>query len=208
NLTSGHQWFNTADYNVSRERLSSYAPSGLLTYTHYRDFVGGGTGYTTSIQHYDRRGLPSSMTVTRVNSGGQRTLAEQTRNVAGLVTKRRNNIGGAYVESNWFYDKLGRVLAQEVLKGPVLEQVALQDLKYFGNDDPRRLDHALGSSNRKRFDFSYDRRHQLTSVKETMLPDAFRATYEYGEAGRFRSASVAIATTLPHGDVDPRDVTY
>src|SRR5690606_29653150 len=153
---------------------------------------------------------PSSMAVTRVNSGGQRTVAVQTRNVAGLVTKRRNNVGGpmTFVESNWTYDKLGRVLGQEVLKGPGPEVVAVQELRYFGNDDPKQLDHLLGSSNRKRFMFTYDARHQLTNVRETLMPNAFRADYEYGEAGRFHRANVSVAAALPNGDVVPRDVTY
>jgi len=135
-----------------------------------------------------------------------------TRNVAGLVTKRfsqNGSYGGpfTYVESNWTYDKLGRVASQVVNKGSPLVQVARQDLAYNGNDDPNALDHWLGASNQKHFTFGYDRRHQLTNVGETLLPNAFSATYSYRDSGRFKDASEA-AAPLPGSDVKPRAVTY
>jgi RHS repeat-associated protein len=209
NVTSGHEWFNSAGYSLSRELLRAYAPSGLHTYSHYRDFVGSSTGYTTSITTYDRRGLPSFITLTRAFSGGQQVVAKQSRNVAGLVTKRFNKVDSvmAFVESNWVYDRLGRVKSQVVQKGPGPTQVAKQELDYFGNDDPKSLDHWLGDSNHKQFVFSYDLRHQLTGVAETELPNAFSATYEFGRAGRFHRALVN-AAALPNGNVAPRDVTY
>ena len=47
-------------------------------------------------------------------------VAAQTRNVAGLVTTRRTNTTGAmtFVESNWTYDKLGRVTSQLSRRAP------------------------------------------------------------------------------------------
>jgi len=65
----------------------------------------------------------------------------QTRNVAGQVTKRRTDSTGAmtFVESNWTYDKLGRVTDQVVQKGPGPTQVVRQELAYFGNDDVKTL---------------------------------------------------------------------
>jgi RHS repeat-associated protein len=86
-------------------------------------------------------------------------------------------------------------------------QVARQDVEYWGNDDPKWMKHWLGASNMKWFNFGYDSRHQLTSVSETALPNAFSATYTYGNAGRFATA-VEAAAALPNSDVTPRNVTY
>jgi hypothetical protein len=94
-----------------------------------------------------------------------------------------------FVESKWTYDKLGRVTDQVVQKGPGPTQVARQALRYFGNDDPKSLDHYLGTSNHKHFNYGFDWRHQLTSVAETALPNAFAATYTYSPAGRFTRAT-------------------
>jgi hypothetical protein len=104
-------------------------------------------------------------------------MAQQTRNVAGLVTKRRTDQVAAtgpmpWIESNWAYDTLGRVTSQTVQKGANVggapEQVAKQVLSYLGNDDPSTLVHTLGPAtgvvNTKTFTFGYDLRHQLTSA--------------------------------------------
>ena len=137
------------------------------------------------------------------------TLAVQTRNVAGLVTKRRSDVATAmgFIESNWTYDPLGRVTSQVVQKGSDPAQVVRQDLAYFGNDDPSSLDHWLGATNHKHFELSYDLRHQLTGVTETAAGGAFSASYAYGPAGRFAQATEA-ALALPGSEVKPRDVGY
>jgi RHS repeat-associated protein len=137
------------------------------------------------------------------------TIAVQTRNVAGFVTKRRSNVSSpmGYIESSWTYDRLGRITDQVVQKGPGATQVARQKLEYFGNDDPAALDHWIGPTNRKRFEYRYDLRHQLVNVAETAAGGAFSANYQYGTAGRFRRATET-ARSLPGSDVKPRDVTY
>jgi RHS repeat-associated protein len=169
----------------------------------------GGTNSTGSTILYDARGLPS-----RVNLHGpgitSQDLAVQTRNVAGLVTKRRTDVTTAmgYVESNWTYDKLARVVNQVVQKGPGTTQVVRQNLSYFGNDDPKTLDHYLGTTQR-RFQYGYDLRHQLTSTTETTTAGYFSATYDYGLAGRFTHAQETQTSPAPPGsDVRPRNVNY
>jgi len=116
-----------------------------------------------------------------------------------------------YAESAWTYDKLGRVESQTVKKGASLDQVVKQQLHYFGNDDPATLDHWLGTTNQKHFVYTYDLRHQLTNVGETILPNAFTATYAYGPNGgswgRFSAANVN-AASLPNGDVKVRNLNY
>jgi RHS repeat-associated protein len=150
--------------------------------------------------------------VTRSNQGTQ-TVAVQTRNVAGLVMKRKTTITGSptspmtFVESNWTYDKLGRVASQVVQKGPGPTLVAEQALTYFGNDDPKTLDQYLGSSH-KQFSYDYDYRHQLTSADETTTSGSFSGTYSYGAAGRFTQATEVNPSPAPGSEVKPRDVTY
>ena len=112
-----------------------------------------------------------------------------------------------FVESNWTYDKLGRVTNQVVQKGPGPAQVVRQDLAYFGNDDPKTLTHNLGTVP-KQFQYGYDLRHQLTSA--TAAAGYFTANYSYGLGGRFTRATEAqTITPLPAGtEVKPRDVNY
>lgn len=181
---------------------------GGVSETRFEDALGG-TNKTIALTHYDARALPTHVVLKR---GGQpdQILAMQTRNVAGLVTKRRTDTTGAmtFVESNWTYDTLGRVKSQVVQTGPGPTQVVRQELAYFGNDNPKTLTHYLGT-NAKVFDFTYDRRHQLKSVSST-TPGYFDATYNYSPGGRFtRATESQTITPLPLGtDVRPRDVKY
>ncbi|MCW5954919.1 MAG: hypothetical protein KIT69_21905, partial [Propionibacteriaceae bacterium] len=108
--------------------------------------------------------------------------------------------------SSWTYDKLGRVASQVVQTAPGPVQVARQDLAYFGNDDPKWLEHWLGTD-KKKFVYTFDHRHQITGVSETEYPSAFTATYVYGPEGRFTEA-VEAAASLPGSNVKPRDVVY
>jgi RHS repeat-associated protein len=196
---------------LKRSFTQHYYLFGGVRIAAYRDAVGG-SNETTSVTSYDARGLPSRMHLHRPGTPTQ-TVAVQTRNVAGLVTKRRTDIAGtaapmAFIESNWTYDTLGRVTSQVVQQGPGPTQVVRQDLAYFGNDDPKLLDHYLGTS-KKTFQYAYDLRHQLTNATETTTPGYFSATYNYGPAGRFKHAQETILGTPPTGsDVTLRDVNY
>lgn len=192
---------------MSRHPTFNYHLSGAPSAESFADAVGGSnlTSITTSI---DRRGLPSQMYVNAQPRAAQ-TIAVATRNVAGLVTKQRTDQTGAmpFIESDWTYDHLGRVTTQQVLEGPASTQVVRQDLAYLGNDDPKSLDHWLGATNHKQFTYGFDWRHQLTTVDETLLPHAFTATYAYGDAGRFTTATENVAA-LPGSDVKARNVAY
>ncbi|MCL4228003.1 MAG: hypothetical protein KJZ91_26355 [Myxococcales bacterium] len=91
--------------------------------------------------------------------------------------------------------------------GPPLPQtvvLAKQQLDYFGQDDPSRLRHWLGSAY---YDFAYefDRRHQLAGVAE----DGGRmdAAYTFTTAGKLASADV-LGTPAPGGELVARKVTY
>ncbi|MDQ3580148.1 MAG: hypothetical protein M3495_00275 [Pseudomonadota bacterium] len=179
---------------------------GLLTTRYYDSF--GGNNATDSEVAYDKRGMPKWITLRR---DGMPTLsvAAQTRDVAGLVTNRRTNTTGAmtFVESNWTYDKLGRVTRQLVQKGPGPTQIAHQQLTYLGNDDPSTLTHTLGTS-AKQFQFGYDQRHQLVSANETSTTGYFSSTYGYGSAGRFAAATLSQNSPPVGSELKPRDVTY
>ncbi len=183
---------------------------GGLRGTHYYDAVGAGTQATKAFYFYDARGLPSRIqliTGSTVNSN----VAVQTRNVAGLVTKRRSTLvpgGTDWVESNWTYDKVGRVEDQVVQTGPTISQVARQTLTYFGNDDPSQLVHYLGTTPQT-FNYTYDRRHQILTATSTTA-SYFAGAYNYGTAGRLASANESqTIDPLPQGsEVQPRNVNY
>jgi RHS repeat-associated protein len=192
---------------LTRTTATSHLVSGAVDTVWYGDAVPGDScPGLVSYAEYDARGLPSGIWINNCSdSSGFIVAVSNERNVAGLVTKRYSNWSPTYVESNWSYDALGRVTGQSINKGSSLTQVARQDLTYNGNDDPRTLDHWLGTTNHKRFTFDYDQRHQLTSVAEDA--NAFAATYAYSDAGRFVSAKET-AAPLPGSDVKPRDVEY
>ncbi len=208
--TTTKQTLNVAGYpELQRQFIQNYYLFGGVSYTQYRDNVGG-SNETSAYTQYDARFLPLRMVLARQGMT-QQNVAVQTRNVAGLVTKRHTDTtAGAmtFVESNWVYDKLGRVTSQIVQKGPGPTQVVRQDLAYFGNDDPKSLDHYLGTTQRH-FNYGYDLRHQILSAQATTT-GYFTGTYQYGAAGRLvRATEAQTIAPLPAGtEVKPRDVTY
>ncbi|HUQ01613.1 MAG TPA: toxin TcdB middle/N-terminal domain-containing protein [Kofleriaceae bacterium] len=176
------------------------------------DVMGAGNFETWSQTIVDPRGLPAWINVyNRSNTSATvQTVAEQTRNVAGLVMKRRTNVNTAmgYVESNWTYDQLGRVVDQTIQKGPSAMTVAKQTLTYYGSDDPKTLTDVNFGGSSKTFTYTYDYRHQLKGVT-TNTSSYFAGTYAYGAAGRFQSANVSQTGTLPPGtEVKTRNVNY
>ncbi len=200
---------NIAGYtNLLRQIRQNFFLFGGVRTAVYGDVFMASGNLTISEMSYDARLLPRQMRLIR--TGEPQYDAVQTRNVAGLVTKRRTdtNTGAMpFVESNWTYDQLGRVTSQVVQKGPGPTQVVRQDLSYFGNDDPKTLTHYLGATP-KQFQFGYDLRHQLTSA--TAGAGYFTANYSYGLGGRFTRATEAqTIAPLPAGtEVKPRDVNY
>ena len=192
----------TLSRNFSR---AFYPFGGAVRRTTFNDYVGGAN--QTEVDHLvDARALPSSL---HMNTPVSQSLAVQIRNVAGLVTNRKSTTTGTnYVESNWVYDKLGRVTSQVVQKGPSITPVAKQVLTYFGNDDPHTLQHFLGAAS-KTFTYGFDQRHQLTTVS-TNTSSYFGGTYTYGPAGRFTVANeTQTINPLPNEtEVKPRNVNY
>src|SRR5690606_25727576 len=215
--------FNGAGYtNNVRNSLRFYTIGGEVSAEYLGAVVGNPatgapaqncTSGSYAGYSYDNRGLLLQVQADGcLHASTNYSYVTNQRNVAGLVTKRFSQSGVGpflYVESNWVFDKLGRVTSQVVKKGtaPNQTQVVRQNVSYFGNDDPKTLDHYLGSTNHKMFSFSYDRRHQLTGVTESALPNAFTAPYTYGSAGRF-ATTVESAASLPNSDVAARNVTY
>jgi RHS repeat-associated protein len=208
NRIDTNQTLNAAGYvNLNRASGQRFNFLGGVEWNYYKDLVGG-TNNTQSNTTYDKRGLPKKILLMRTGEPTL-TLAEQTRNVAGLVTKRRTNTTGAmtFVEANWAYDKLGRVAGQVVQKGPGPTQVAAQALTYFGSDDPKSLAHSIGTST-KQFQYGYDLRHQLTSANETTTAGYLTSSYTYSTGGRLAAVNIAQPTPPPGSEVSPRNVTY
>jgi RHS repeat-associated protein len=193
--------------SIQRQLIQSYFLFGGVLSTSYRDWVNG-SNQSASHTYYDQRLLPTQMLIEGTTLYPQ-MVGVQTRNVAGLVTKRRTNTPGAmtFVESNWTYDSLGRVTSQVVQKGPGATQIARQDLAYNGNDDPKSLDHYLGAT-RRSFAYGFDLRHQLTSATETTTPGYFSASYQYGAAGRLARVTESQTTAPAGSEIKPRDVNY
>ena len=214
NTTQDQRWLttqrmNSAGFaNLERSFYQTFYLFGGTRSTLYDDQVGAGTQDTQSFIFYDARALPSSIQVITGPTSNS-NVGVQTRNVAGLVTKRRSTLvagGSNWVESNWDYDKLGRVTSQVVQKGPTIAAVARQDLTYFGNDNPRQLTHYLGT-NANVFNYTYDWRHQLVAASST-TPGYFQGTYSYGNAGRLATANEAQSPAPLGSEVKPRNVNY
>jgi RHS repeat-associated protein len=209
--TQNAQRFTGAGFSqIVRDVMHQYYVGGARWTTSYGDNASGGTEFTKSRIDYDARGLPLDIWISPDRGiSWPHPPTVQTRNVAGVVTRRRTqDLTGSmsFIESNWTYDKLGRVTSQVVQKAPGPTTIVRQDLQYFGNDDPKSLGHDLGT-NHKQFDFTFDRRHQLTGVNDVPASGYFTAAYQYGAAGRFQRATEA-TTGAPGSNILPRDVDY
>ena len=138
-------------------------------------------------------------------SSDLRVVANQTRNVAGLVTQRAATIAG-YAQgwksfrSDFTYDALTRVASQTVTNASTTPptQLAKQQLDYFGTDDPARLRHWMGTAAYD-FTYGYDPLHELTSVSEA--GNKYSGTFAYGvlsgstpsASGKLRTAKIGRA---------------
>ncbi|MBA2538278.1 MAG: hypothetical protein H0V17_01475, partial [Deltaproteobacteria bacterium] len=205
-----HNFYNVAGLAGERSVSRKFSFDNKLTEIRYGDALPGSSENTLGKFHYDARGNPLQLGFLNINSGQpSTTIGVQTRNVAGLVIKRKSTTTGAmtFVESNWTYDKLGRVTSQVVQKGPGPVEVARQDLTYLGNDNPAALVHTIGASS-KQFQFGYDRRHQITSANETTTPGYFTSSYGYGTAGRLTTANLAQTAPAFGSELQPRNVSY
>jgi YD repeat-containing protein len=110
------QVFNVAGYsNLQRKFFQNYNVMGAVKQAWYYDEFTysdcNSADCTNAVFVYDARGLPSQIQLSD-SAGPVKTIGNQTRNVAGLVTKRRTTPppGGpmTYVESNWTYDRPAR----------------------------------------------------------------------------------------------------
>ncbi|HPH70247.1 MAG TPA: hypothetical protein PLF40_31065, partial [Kofleriaceae bacterium] len=221
NRTNTIQTLNIAGFqSLQRQFGQTYTPHFGPRITKFNDVFG--VNATSTQTYYDGRGMPKRIDLNRTVGAAAQQMAVQTRNVAGLVTKRRTDQLAAtgtmpWVESNWVYDSLGRPLSQTVQNGAGAStvQVAKQQLAYYGTGDVKQLIHTLGASNTKTFNFEFDARHQLTRVK---AGTAFDSTYTFGDpalaavtpgnSGRFTKVKIAANTALPGSDVKPREVNY
>lgn len=202
---------NAADFSsLTRSFAQSYWISGAVSGTYYGDVVGGNNCEygSYSLTSYDARGsLANVMLDPCADKGWSPTYIRNSRNVAGLVTKRESDSSiGPNVESVWSYDTLGRVTGQDVHTISGLDPIVRQDLEYFGNDDVKTLVHYLRATPTT-FEFTYDYRHQLQDVDVPADPSYFAATYSYGPAGRFTGVYEE-SVLRPGSDVKPRKVEY
>ncbi|HVG87238.1 MAG TPA: toxin TcdB middle/N-terminal domain-containing protein [Vicinamibacterales bacterium] len=204
NPTSEKRTFQFAGVTGTREMSSTYGPGGRVREHVYADQDGGANATRSSVE-YDDRGLPTNLWW-HPSSGGVQLVAAQTRNLAGLVTKREARDAAdplaPELATDFTYDKLTRVRSQTVRHLASFTQLAKQELDYFGQDDPSDLRHWLGAEYYD-FDYRYDSRHQLISVKEPR----FSANYSFHNSGKLDRATVQ-AYSAPGSDVVNRDVKY
>ncbi len=187
-------------------------PGGKLTAHTYADESSAGGDATTATFSYDDRGLPEGAGW-NAPSGGPVSVAYQTRNVAGLVTRRAAAPPlsvSRELTSDWSYDPLSRVTSLTISDRQYFPtsttELAEQVIDYLGQDDPSALRHRIGGSDYV-FSFDYDRRHQLISVDEA--DDRFAASYSFSVGGKLESVVVAGAASPANGeDVISRNVSY
>ncbi|WP_165949120.1 RHS repeat-associated core domain-containing protein [Kribbella turkmenica] len=141
---------------------------------------------------YDADGTPS-----RVSAGltsGSLELAKNTRNAAGVVTKREantNNLSGfAKPVVHYGYDKFGRVTQVQEKLGATQRYKLIQS--YWSNDHVKQthiVQGADGVAPAAVMGFQYDNRMQLTQASETGGV-GYSGTFTYTTGGRLASANV------------------
>ncbi|MEQ1729680.1 MAG: RHS repeat-associated core domain-containing protein, partial [Vicinamibacterales bacterium] len=211
--------------NVTGTRVTElkYGPGGRVVEQTYADNAVGSAAKTRTQYTYDDRGLPIGVgwvaaptaipTPTPPPAGSVRPLANQVRNVAGQVLTRQAVLAAAptatwrNVTSTWTYDKLSRVTSQTVADTSV--QHAKQTLTYHGLDDPKTLQHVMGivGGPTYNFTYSYDPRHQLTTVTESA--GKYGSSYAFTAGGKLARATVTRTAAAATGtEMVLRDVNY
>lgn len=211
NQASETRTFNIAGIGGTRATSATYGPGGKIASQKYADNTPGSANETQAFFEYDVRNLP--WRARWRPSTGSDYYIEQHRNVAGNVLYRGTLFFAWYgykdFRSEWTYDSLSRVTSQTVTRADwfTSEQLARQHLEYFGQDDPYRLQHSLGSAAPYDLTFDYDARHHLKTVREAST--RFTADYQFTSSGRFLTANVQGASSpAPGADVVNRTVTY
>lgn len=212
NPTLETRTFKFAGFEASRTSRMLYGPGGRVVTQTYADHSLSPYDGTVARFEYDDRALPR--TIKWQNGSALRTVANQARNTAGLVTVRHTNFGATgwnESQSEWIYDPLTRVKSQQVVQGQngLAVELAKQELDYFGQDDPSRLKHWMRRSATQTsyydMSFGYDQRHQLATVSEAA--NKFSAYYWFSPSGKLSSAWIGGNPPAGH-EVVPRWVTY
>lgn len=206
--------FAIAGVTGTRTASAIFGPGGRVVEQTYADNAVHGGGQTRARFTYDDRALPATVAwQTPRTTDAPRTVAQQVRNVAGVVLTRTANLaatpgttGWRNFTSSWGYDALGRVTSQHVTDSTGLQH-ARQVLTYHGLGDPRTLEQQLGSTSGPlyHFEYGYDARHQLTSALEAQ--GRFTSSYAFTPAGKLQRATVG-GVPQTGGTVTNRDVTY
>jgi len=118
NPTVENRTFKFATFQASRTSRMTYGPGGRVVTQTYADHGAGQSNGTVARFEYDARALPR--TIKWQNGASLKTVAEQVRNTAGLVTTRYTNLqtsGWNESQSNWIYDPLTRVKSQQIVQG-------------------------------------------------------------------------------------------
>ncbi len=136
------------------------------------------------------------------------TLAEQTRNAAGVVTIREANGGSiaGYAKPvvNYGHDRFGRMVSMQATSGGT--QLYKLTQSYWDNEEVKQTQtvHGPVGTPASTMDYQYDHRMQLTAATETGGV-GYRGVFGYTNGGRVASAAVS-ATGAAR--VPSREVTH
>lgn len=186
-----------------RLKLTSiYDTSGVVLRDRYEAFpISGGSathvGALTSY-NYDPDGQVKK--VTAEIAGSDLTVADLTRNGAGVVTQRltntANRTGFSKPTFSYGYDRHGRVISL-IASDPADPTTAnrqryKQETEYFENGEVKLVREQLGTASQpvSTTNYTYDHRHQLTSATQTGGVGYF-GQFTYTQGGRLDSANVA-----------------
>lgn len=214
--TSGEsRAFDFGGVTGTRATSTTYGPFGRVAEHAYADNAVGTTAQTRARFQYDARGLPSGLSwitpKTSPSTDAPRPIATQVRNTAGQVLSRTAQLaatpstwGWRDLASTWTYDRLGRMTSVAVADAAGGAPFARQALAYRGLDDPRSMQHVMGTAT---YDFVYDHdvRHQLTAVSEAA--GKYSAGYTFTPGGKLATARVNAPAQMG-GAVVNRDVNY
>ncbi|MFC8277266.1 RHS repeat-associated core domain-containing protein [Streptomyces sp. NPDC057271] len=167
---------------------------------------GGHIGSTLSYQ-WDQAGQPYRL---RARLGSKTlTVAQLSRNAAGLVNRREANPGAvvpgfASPVARYGYTPAGQARFQQVKLGST--ELYLNFIGHTGNAQVSATSETLLGGTPTVTRYTYDHRHQLATAYQESGGVGYNSAFTYTDGGRLASANVGNATGAVR--INPRNVTY